>query len=119
MKTQNDANPNIPHYDPHMIPAESAARAAREGKDFGHVEHDDPADKEHIHTRDGYTIDQEGLINNYAVEPEMYIKEPGDLRLQEQESKIQRLHELQELSEDEEGKLTMGHDWRHKGPGLI
>ncbi|MDJ0734602.1 MAG: hypothetical protein QNJ47_11145 [Nostocaceae cyanobacterium] len=119
MNTQNDANPTISHYDPHIIPAESAARAAREGEDFGHVDHDDPADKEHIHTRDGYTIDQEGLINNYAVEPEMYIKEPGDLRLQEQERKIERLHELQELSEDEEGKLTMEHDWRHKGPGLI
>ncbi len=119
MKNQNDANSTIPHYDPHIIPGETAARAAREGEHFGHVEHDDPADREHIHTRDGYTIDQEGLINNYAVEPEMYISEPGDLKQQKQELKAQRLHQLQELAEDEEGLLTMEHDWRHRGPGLI
>ncbi len=114
-----DSSSTISHYDPHIIPAETVARAAREGEDFGHVEHDDPNDREHIHLRDGYTIDQEGLINNYAVEPEMYIKEPGDLREKEEELKAKRRRELRELSEDEEGKLTMEHDWRHKGPGLI
>ncbi len=119
MKTQSDSNPNIPHYDRHIIPAETAARAAREGKHFGHVEHDDPTDREHIHTRDGYTIDQEGLVNNYAVETEAYINEPGDLSDKELELKAKRRRELQELSEDEHGKLTMEHDWRHKGPGLI
>ncbi|MDV2997792.1 MAG: hypothetical protein N4J56_007497 [Chroococcidiopsis sp. SAG 2025] len=119
MKAQSDPNPNIPHYDPHIIPAETVAREAREGKNFGHLEHDRPADLERIHTRDGYTIDREGLINNYAIEPEMYICEPGDLKAQELERKAERLHLLQELPEDEEGKLTMEHDWRHKGPGLI
>ncbi len=119
MKAENSPNLNIPHYDPHIIPGETAARAAREGKHFGHVDHDDPADRENIHTRDGYTIDQEGLINNYAVEPEMYISEPGDLKQQEQERKAQRLHELEELREDEEGLLTMEHDLRHRGPGII
>ncbi|BAU67483.1 hypothetical protein STA3757_49050 (plasmid) [Stanieria sp. NIES-3757] len=119
MKAQSDANPNTPHYDPHIIPAETGAREAREGVNFGHVEHDNPAEKEHLHTRDGYTIDQEGLINNYAIEPEMYISQPGDLKEQELQRKVERLHQLQELSEDEEGKLTMEHDWRHKGPGLI
>ena len=119
METQSDSTPTISHYDPHLIPAESAARAAREGEHFGHVDHDESAEVEHIHTRDGYTIDQEGLINNYAVEPEIYIKEPGDLREQEQQLKTQRRHQLEELSEDEEGKLTIEHDWRHKGPGLI
>ena len=49
----------------------------------------------------------------------MYIKVPGDLREQEQKYLIQRRHELQELSSDEDGKLTIEHDWRHKGPGLI
>ena len=119
METTSDSTPTIPHYDPHLIPAESVARAAREGEHFGHVDHDPSTDKEHIHTRDGYTIDQEGLINNYAVEPEIYINEPGDLSEQEQQLRIQRRHELEELSEDEEGKLTIEHDWRHKGPGLI
>ena len=119
MKAKSDSTPSISHYDPHIIPAETVAREAREGEHFGHVEHDDPADKEHLHNRDGYTIDQEGLINNYAVEPEAYIKEPGDLKEKELELKAKRRRELQELSEDEEGKLTMEHDWRHKGPGLI
>lgn len=70
---------NLPHYDAHLIPAETVARKAREGSHFGQVEHDDANNTEHIHTRDGYTIDQEGLINNYAVEAPMYVSEPGDL----------------------------------------
>lgn len=119
MKTQKTSDPNLPHYDQHLIPAETAARAAREGQHFGHVEHDDPAALEHPHNRDGYTVDQEGLINNYAVETEAYISEPGDLRQKELELKAQRRRERQELSEDEEGKLTIEHDWRHKGPGVI
>ena len=49
----------------------------------------------------------------------MYIKEPGDLKEQQKQLRRQRLQELQELSEDEEGKLTIEHDWRHKGPGMI
>ena len=119
MKDKSDSTPIIPHYDPHIIPAESVARAVREGKQFGHVDRDAPGDKEHLHNRDGYTIDQEGLVNNYAVETEAYISEPGDLREKELELKAKRRRELQELSEDEKGKLTMEHDWRHKGPGLI
>ena len=119
METQSDSNTTISHYDPHIIPAESVARAVREGKHFGHVDHDNPTDTKHLHTRDGYTIDQEGLINNYAVEPEAYIKEPGDLKEKELALKAKRRRELQELSEDESGLLTMEHDWRHKGPGLI
>ena len=118
-ETKNIVNPDLGHYDPHIMPPEIKARAAREGKNFGHVEHDTPGDTEHLHNRDGYTVDEEGLVNNYAVEPEMYIKEPGDLKEKEKQLRMQRLHELQELSEDEEGKLTMDHDWRHKGPGMI
>ena len=49
----------------------------------------------------------------------MYVNEPGDLKEKQKQLRMQRLHELQELSEDEEGKLTMEHDWRHKGPGMI
>ena len=126
MKDQQDSTqhsssstPNLGHYDPHIMPPEIRARAAREGEHFGHVEHDLPGDTEHLHNRDGYTVDEEGLINNYAVEPEMYIKEPGDLKEQQKQLRRQRLQELQELSEDEEGKLTIEHDWRHKGPGMI
>ncbi len=119
MEAHNNSNSSISHYDPHIIPAETVARAAREGEHFGHVDHDEPGDTKHLHNRDGYTIDQEGLINNYAVETEAYIKEPGDLREKELELKAKRRRELRELSEDETGKLTIEHDWRHKGPGLI
>jgi hypothetical protein len=67
----------------------------------------------------GYTIDTEGRLNIYAVEPEMYINQPGDLREVQAEERAQRQHELEELQEDETGKLTMEHDYRHKGAGLI
>ncbi len=112
-------NTEIPHPDPHIIPAETAARANREGSHFGQVDHDSQADTEHIHTRDGYTVDQEGLINNYAVEPPMYIKEPGDLAEEEAAIAKQRAADRKALTEDEDGKLTTSHDWRHKGPGMI
>ncbi|MCG9890326.1 MAG: hypothetical protein MH252_04555 [Thermosynechococcaceae cyanobacterium MS004] len=112
-------NPIIPQYDRHIIPAENAARAAREGSGFHHVVHDDPLDKEHIHTRDGYTVDQDGLVNNYAVEPEMYFNTPGDHAEQQALEDAERAHELAQLSESEEGLLTDKHDFRHKGSGLI
>ena len=114
-----DVDPNLNHYDPHLIPAESAARALREGSSFCKMDRDDPNDREHLHTRDGYTIDREGLIDNFAVEPEMYVSKPGDLREKERQLREDRLRELVSLSEDETGKLTMEHDWRHRGPGLV
>lgn len=119
MSHPENTNPRIPQYDPHLVPAETAARAEREGEEFLHIEHDDPADHEHLHTRDGYTVDQEGLLNNYGVEPEMYFNERGDYTQQQGVEDSERIHELQELSEDETGKLTPEHDFRHKGPGLI
>lgn len=75
---QDDTQKTFPHYDAHLIPAEIVAREAREGSHFGQVEHDDAQDTEHIHTRDGYTVDQEGLINNYAVEAPMQVDEPSN-----------------------------------------
>ncbi|MEL6552532.1 MAG: hypothetical protein AAFQ63_03585 [Cyanobacteria bacterium J06621_11] len=74
---QDDKQQTLSHYDAHLIPAETVAREAREGSHFGKVEHDDAQDKEHIHTRDGYTVDQEGLINNYAVEAPMHVDQSG------------------------------------------
>ena len=35
---------------------------------------------ERLHRLTGYTIDEDGRLNNYAIEPEMYVHEPGDLR---------------------------------------
>ncbi|MEB3309126.1 MAG: hypothetical protein VKJ02_02745 [Snowella sp.] len=60
-------------YDPHIIPAETAARKEREGSDYKHPSHlvEESAT---LHTDTGYTVDKEGLTNNYAVEPEMYVE---------------------------------------------
>lgn len=118
MSNQDDSQHSVPQYDSHIIPAESAARRNREGKYFGHTSHEQ-ADGELSHATDGYTVDQEGLLNNYALEPEMYVNVPGDLQEQATQDVAERAHQLQELSEDEDGKLTTEHDWRHKGPGLI
>ena len=115
MSNQNDS---IPQYDTHIIPAESVARQHREGKNFGHTSHAE-ADGISSQATEGYTVDKEGLLNNYAIEPEMYVDVPGDRQEQAAQEKAKYAHQLQELSEEEDGKLTTEHDWRHKGPGLI
>lgn len=79
MTSQNDSQDTIPQYDAHIVPAESAARQQREGDDFGHTSHVE-ADGELGEVTDGYTVDKEGLLNNYAVEPEMYVNVPGDMQ---------------------------------------
>ncbi|MGA9381483.1 MAG: hypothetical protein WBV73_22215 [Phormidium sp.] len=116
------------NYDPHIVPAETAARKEREGDTYKTVPSkgreaaantNDQTDSASINTTDGYTVDREGLINNYAIEPEMYINEPGDLREKEAELTAERAQEIHDLSEDEEGKLTMEHDLRHRGQGII
>ncbi|HEY9837955.1 MAG TPA: hypothetical protein V6D27_13785 [Vampirovibrionales bacterium] len=109
------------HYDRGIIPAEVAARKEREGDKF--MKAPSSADEPHEnpdHTRDGFTVDQEGLINNYAIEPEMYVNEPGDLREKEEALKAERAREYDEVhNNDEDGKLTMEGDRRGKGPGII
>jgi len=32
-----------------------------------------------VHTTHGYVIDESGRIDNFAVEPQIYVNEPGDL----------------------------------------
>lgn len=116
------------NYDPHIVPADTAARMEREGDTYktlpnkgreAEAQTNDQTDSGSINTTDGYTVDKEGLINNYAIEPEMYINEPGDLREKEAELTAERAQEIQELSEDEQGKLTMEDDTRHRGQGII
>jgi hypothetical protein len=103
-------------YDRGIIPAETAARKEREGENYKQL----PDDPDGFDTTGGYTVDSEGLANNYAIEPEMYIDEPGDLRESEAEAKQQRQRELQEVREDDEtGKLTADKDSRGHGPGVI
>jgi hypothetical protein len=115
-------------YDRGIIPAETAARMEREGTLYktlpteereADAPTDDQTDPDSIRTTDGYTVDKEGLLNNYAVEPEMYYEEPGDARKQAAEEKAQRIEELGELSQDEEGKLTENSDTRGRGPGIV
>lgn len=98
-----------PHYDRGITPAETAARQDREGDAFMHIptESDLEDDKtephvnpDSIHSMDGYTVDKEGLVNNYAIEPEMYINEPGDLREKEKAIAHDRAEILKELSEN-------------------
>ncbi|WP_448267230.1 hypothetical protein [Nostoc sp. DSM 114159] len=126
--TDSSDRAEVNNYDRGIIPAETAARMEREGDKFktrpteereADAPTDDQTDSESIRTTDGYTVDNEGLSNNYAIEPEMYYEEPGDARQQAAEEKAQRIEELGEVNQDEEGKLTDKGDSRGRGPGII
>ncbi|BAZ87260.1 hypothetical protein [Dolichospermum compactum] len=115
-------------YDRGIIPAETAARMKREGANYKHLpteedlasaSTDDQTDIYSIRTTDGYTVDKEGLLNNYAVEPEMYYEVPGDAREAAEQEKAERIQELREVNEDKTGLLTEDFDKRGKGPGII
>jgi hypothetical protein len=113
----NDENSvSVDTYDRGIIPAETAARKEREQETYKHL----PDEEESLDTTSGYTMDKEGLANNYAVEPEMYVNEPGDLRESEQEEAVRRSQEMKEVNQtDETGRLTIDRDNRGKGPGII
>jgi hypothetical protein len=115
-------------YDPHIIPAETAARHEREGEQYKTIpteereasaDTDDQTDPESIRTMDGYTVDKEGLLNNYAIEPEMYYEVPGDARQAAAEDEAQRVKEYEDVNQDESGKLTMEDDRRGRGSGMV
>lgn len=75
--TENYDRPTPDSYDPHIIPVETADRKEREGKNFKHLpEH--PPGSESLDTTGGFTVDKEGLVDNFAIEPEMYYETPGD-----------------------------------------
>jgi hypothetical protein len=116
-------------YDRGIVPAETAARKEREGDQFkttpteerqASASTDDqthPGDS--IRTTDGYTVDKEGLLNNYAVEPEMYYDTPGDAAQTAAEDEAARVEELEEINEDKQGQLSETGDKRGKGPGAV
>ncbi|MBE9051418.1 hypothetical protein IQ243_13510 [Nostocales cyanobacterium LEGE 11386] len=115
-------------YDRGIVPAETAARREREGENYKttpteekqeNASTDDQTDAESINTTDGYTVDKEGLLNNYPVEPEMYYEVPGDARQEAAEDTAERVEELLEVNQDQDGKLTENRDSRGKGPGRI
>ncbi|HCQ20164.1 MAG: hypothetical protein ACK5WC_15935 [Aphanizomenon sp.] len=119
---------SVDTYDRGIIPAETAARIKREGVNYKHLptEEDtasastnDQTNISSIRTTDGYTMDKEGLLNNYAVEPEMYYEVPGDAREVAAEEKAERLQELREINADKTGLLTENFDRRGKGSGMI
>jgi hypothetical protein len=80
---ENYDRPTPDSYDPHIIPAETAARKEREGENFKHLpEH--PPGSESLDTTGGFVIDKEGLVDNLAIEPEMYYETPGDIPEEQQ-----------------------------------
>lgn len=101
-----------------IIPAEVAARREREGSDYRKTA-DEQADPESIDVTGGATVDQEGLANNYAIEPEMYYDEPGDAVQQDEEIAAERAEAIAEAQQGGDGELTMDRDTRRKGPGVI
>lgn len=108
-------------YDRGIIPAETAARIEREQENYKQLPReenlsqaptDDQTNTYSIRTTDGYTVDQEGLLNNYPVEPEMYYETRGDAAENLMLDKAERLQELKEVNENREGE-------RGKGTGII
>ncbi len=119
---------DVDTYDRGIVPAETAARKEREGDEFkstpnkvkeASAKTNEQTDNESIDSTGGYTVDKEGLVNNYAVEPEMYINEPGDLREKEENLAAERIKEIEESNQDKDGDLTLEGDQRGRGPGLI
>lgn len=119
---------DVDTYDRGIVPAETVARKEREGDSYKTLPTEETqedastnnqSNTDSINTTDGYTIDQEGLVNNYAVEPEMYYEEPGDARKDAIQDSAERVEELREVNQDQEGKLTEKSDTRGKGPGRI
>jgi hypothetical protein len=107
-------------YDRNLVPAETAARHEREGDNYKtKITEQNQTNPDSINTTEGYTVDNEGLVNNFAVEPEMYVNEPGDLRQKEEQETAERRQELQQLDEERQGELTMEKDERGRGPGAV
>ena len=123
-----EVSTDVDTYDRGIVPAETAARKEREGSEFKSTPNkakeeqartDDQTDDESIDTTGGYTVDKEGLQNNYAIEPEMYVNEPGDLREEEEELAAERIEDIEDVNEDKQGELTMESDKRGRGQGVI
>jgi hypothetical protein len=116
------------NYDRGITPAETAARMEREGELFkktpteereASAPTDDQTNSNSIRTTDGYTVDKEGLLNNYAVEPEMYYEVPGDARQEAEQDTAERIEELKEVNQDKSGELTDEYDQRGRGTGAV
>ena len=89
-----DSNKNTANYDRNIVSAETAARLEREQENFKKT----PQSEGDLDTTSGYTVDKEGLANNYAIEPEMYYEEPGDRQAQKEAEKAERAEELKDVN---------------------
>jgi hypothetical protein len=76
MNSENRSDQTTDSFDTHIVPAETRARKEREGVNYKQTP-DNVEDPASIHTADGFTVDTEGLVNNYAVEPAMYLEDGG------------------------------------------
>lgn len=104
------------NYDRGIVPAETAARMEREGEAYKHTPDAEPG----LDTTGGYTVDNEGLIDNFAIEPEMYYEVPGDRTQIKEAEAAARKEELHDINDnDETGLLTEETDKRGKGSGII
>jgi hypothetical protein len=113
----NPHNASADTFDRGIVPAETAARKEREGENYKQMPEQDEGN---LNTAGGYTMNSEGLINNFAVEPEMYIEEPGDLREEQQEIAEDRQQTMSDVNQtSEQGKLSVEADERGKGVGVI
>lgn len=117
-KTTRNEKMDTSTADRGIIPSEVAARMDREGGDFKETA-DEQAGAESLDVTGGATVDQEGLANNFAVEPEMYYEEPGDRKEVAQAEAAERAGEIADVNEDKEGELTMDSDRRGKGTGIV
>lgn len=119
--TMSNQDVSTDTYDRGIVPAETAARKEREGDGYKTLPEDEGSQHEGaIDTTGGYTVDKEGLIDNFAVEPEMYVNEPGDLRERDAELAAERHEEIDEVNDtDKSGELTLEDDKRGKGTGII
>ncbi|MGB3510761.1 MAG: hypothetical protein WBA93_16310 [Microcoleaceae cyanobacterium] len=111
-----DKEKSTAKFDPNITPSDVASRMEREGENFKST----PEKEGDMDTTKGYSVDREGRLNNFAIEPEMYVNEPGDLREKEEQIADQRGETVKEVNQtDEEGKLKMSEDNRGKGTGII
>lgn len=110
------------NYDRGIVPAETAARMEREKENYKHTPDSEKeiAGEDELDTTAGYTMDNEGLLNNFAVEPEMYYEVPGDRAQQKAAEEQERREELDEVNDtNKQGELTMEDDKRGHGTGII
>ncbi len=82
---QSELHNTADGYDANIIPAEVAARKEREGNNFKHLLQNPPG-SESLDTTGGFTVDREGLVDNFGIEPEMYYETPGDVKEEEEET---------------------------------